>query len=138
MRSLIHSKKSAASLRKQKNNQPTNKCINWTQQQLYERAYQRPLTSFSNKESLRHHVPYTIHSKPLFAFSLCPIIKSDNVENWVKNGGLLTLNIDMGEQVKDGGLDQVDLLRLQLLPLPQLLSPQGEPLCWWVDKHDSL
>lgn len=47
----------------------------------------------------------------------------------MKNGGLLTLNIDMGEQVKDGGLDQVDLLRLQLLPLTQLLSPQGEPLC---------
>ena len=37
-----------------------------------------------------------------------------------------TLNIDVATQVKDGGLDQVDLVRLQLLPLAQLLGPQGE------------
>lgn len=41
---------------------------------------------------------------------------------------MIALNIDAAAQVKDGGLDQVDLVRLQLLTLAQLLRPQGETL----------
>ena len=49
---------------------------------------------------------------------------------------VIMLNIDVAkqveeqveEQVEDGGLDQVNLVGLQLLPVAQLLSPQGEIL----------
>ena len=46
---------------------------------------------------------------------------------------MIALNIDAAAQVKDGGLDQVDLVRLQLLTLAQLLRPQGETL---IMNHD--
>ena len=95
-----------------------------------------PATHTTNSTIKQSTQYFKIESVIIYCQNVTYAILKKNRQDYqlLEEDGLfvIMLNIDVAEQVEeqveDGGLDQVNLVGLQLLPVAQLLSPQGEIL----------